>query len=204
MLSKLLNIGKKQEGFTFIEVIVALAITGLIVGGIALAYIQLVTGHFQSSGEMTALRQVQNTGYHISRDTKMAENIDINDDPETTDITEVFTIFWTEVSKWKSEPLGDVDEVISEIIRHKIVYTLDDGIIHRIEYYTDKIREDDDDYVYPAGNRIETRVAQYITEFNFSMATNILTVTATTGGFGSQTETRSYEVEPRPDTIYWQ
>ncbi|MFC2026577.1 PilW family protein [Chloroflexota bacterium] len=210
MFRKLVNISKNQKGFTILEMLIAVAITGLIVGGIALTIIQLFEGHAQSSGEMTALRQVQNTGYHISRDAKMAEIIDTSDDSETPDVTEVLTIMWTEIVHWKNEPLGEVDYMISTIIRHKIVYTWDDGIIDRSEYNTGEIREDEETYTYTLNTG--TRVAEYIWKdenkvedgFEFNPSTNELTVTATTGGFGSQTETRTYKIEPRPDTMYWQ
>lgn len=206
MLKKIKNINKKQQGFTIVELLIAVAITGLIMGGITLTFIQLVNGYYQSSGEMNVLRQVQSTGYYISHDAKMAEIIDISDDPATPDETEVFTILWTEIYSWKTEDIGEgediIEDVISRIIRHKIVYTWDDGIVERSEYQTDIIREDDESYTYTLNT--ETKVSEYITGFVFYTDTNILTVTATTGGFGSQTETRSYEVEPRLDTIYWQ
>jgi prepilin-type N-terminal cleavage/methylation domain-containing protein len=212
MLRKLITISKRQQGFTIIELIIAVAITGLIMGGIALTFVQLVEGHTQSSGEMTALRQVQNIGYNISRDAKMAEIIDINDDEATAGVTEVFTVYWTEIISWKTEPVGEgediIDFVISMINRHKIVYTWDDGIVDRSEYQTGSIREDEESYTYSLDT--ETRIAQYIKDgdgnmgITFDIGANILTVTATTEGFNRQTETRSYEIEPRPDIIYWQ
>ncbi len=205
MLSKLENIIKNQKGFTFIELIIAVAITGLIVGGITLTIIQLFGGHAQSSGEMTTLRQVQNAGYHISRDAQMAETVDTSDDPGTEDITEILTVIWTEYHDWKSEPVLDEEDniigYVSPITKHKIIYTLDDNRLDRHEYRTPVIREDEPiEYsLYSV-----TRVAQYITLCEYNQDSNVLTVTATTGGFKSQTETRTYEINPRPDTILWQ
>jgi len=205
MLRKLANIVKNQKGFTLVEVIIAVAITGLIVGGLAMTIIQLFEGHAQSSGEMAALRQVQNAGYHVSRDAQMAaEPIDASDDPGTEDITEVLTIIWTEYDSWKTEPLDGEEEMISMITKHIVVYTLDDNRLDRDEYRTESIREDvpieDIEYFLYS----MTKVAEYITIFVYDLDNNSLTVTAETGGFRSQTETRTYEIEPRPDTIFWQ
>ena len=208
ILNRVRSIHKNQKGFTLIELLIAVAITGLIIGGIALTIIQLFEGHAQSSGEMTALRQVQNAGYHISRDAQQAHTSNINkeDDPGTEDITEILTIIWTEYWSWKTESIGEGDDlienVISLIIRHKIVYTLDDEKLDRNDYMTDIFREDEEDPEYLPIS--VTRVAEYITLCEYDGLYDILTVTAETGGFKSQTETRTYEIDPRPDTIYWQ
>ncbi|MFC1875299.1 type II secretion system protein J [Chloroflexota bacterium] len=207
MFRKLVKISKNQRGFTILELLIAVAITGLIIGGIALTIIQLFEGHAQSSGEMTALRQVQNAGYHISRDVQHAHtsNINTDDNPETLDITEILTITWTEITSWKTEDLGEgedlIENVISKIIRHKIVYTLDDEKLDRNDYRTDEIREDDP--IEYSLYRV-TRVAEYITVCEYDDLYDILTVTAKTGGFKSQIETRTYEIDARSDTIYWQ
>jgi len=58
---RLKSIHKNQKGFTLIELIVAIAITALIIG--------------VSSNHMKAVRQVQNAGYWISHDVQMAQSV---------------------------------------------------------------------------------------------------------------------------------
>ena len=57
------SIYKNQKGFTFIELILAVAITGIITGGITMAITQLLIGNARTSNHMVAIRQVQNAGY---------------------------------------------------------------------------------------------------------------------------------------------
>lgn len=201
MHSKLISIVKNQKGFTLVELIIAIAITGLIVGGIALTITQLFVGHAQSSGKITALTEVQNAGYHISRDAQMAATVNDSDDPETSETTEVLTITRTYYWSWKTEEReieGEPVRDISLIINHKVIYTLDNGRLDRNEYRTPIIREDDPIEYSPYS---VTQIARYITFFEYNLGSNILTVTAETGGFGSQTETRTYEIDPRPDAV---
>ena len=97
-IKRLAFISKDQRGFTLIELMIAIAITALIVVGLTITIFQLFGGHAQSSGEMTVIRQVQNAGYHISRDAQMTwtgeEELIIGDDPDTTDYVEVVTLTW--------------------------------------------------------------------------------------------------------------
>jgi hypothetical protein len=85
---------------------------------------------------------------------------------------------------------------ISLIIGHRVAYTLDEGVLIRNEYQTAVIREDDPlDYsLYST-----TQIARYITVCDYNLGSNTLTVTADIAGLEPQTETRIYEIEPRPD-----
>jgi len=64
---------KGQGGFTLIELLVAIAISGLITSGLTLTIFQVFGGNARNSSEMTVVRQVQNAGHFISRDTLMAQ-----------------------------------------------------------------------------------------------------------------------------------
>ena len=87
---------RSERGFTLIELIVAAAIIVLIVGAATMTTFQVLNVTRSSNDHMTAIRQVQNAGYWISRDALMAQKIDIGDDPDTTEITEVLILSWTE------------------------------------------------------------------------------------------------------------
>jgi len=72
-LGMLGSINKNQRGFTVIELLVAIAISGLITSGLTLTIFQVFGGNARNSSEMTVVRQVQNAGHRVSRDTLMAQ-----------------------------------------------------------------------------------------------------------------------------------
>ncbi len=64
-----------ERGFTLIEVVMVIGIIALITGAAAMVTFQIVKGTERSNDHMTAVNQVQNAGYWISRDAQMAENV---------------------------------------------------------------------------------------------------------------------------------
>jgi prepilin-type N-terminal cleavage/methylation domain-containing protein len=206
MLNKLVMANKNQKGFTLIELIIAVAISGLIIGSIAMAITQIFIGHAQSSGEMTALLQVQNVGYWINRDGPMAEKIEpaITDDPDTPEEggTDVLVMYYTQYTSWVTDEEGTA--ILS--IKHKVTYYLtDEGQLLRYHHTTEEGSHTpgfptiDSFPNEPDYDPAVIHVADFISVVEF--IDNKLTVTATTGGFNSQSETRTYEIDPRPDEI---
>jgi len=61
-----------QEGFTLIETLVVIALLGAIGGVMSMTIITIMNISAQSNDHVIALRQVQNAGHWISRDTEMA------------------------------------------------------------------------------------------------------------------------------------
>jgi len=186
MFNKLGIINKDQRGFTLVELMIAIAISALIIGGLTLTIFQLFGGHARSSSEMTVIRQVQNAGYHISHDAQMAQIVNTDDDPETTEIIELVTLTWTKYLVWTPE------EVITE--EHQVVYAINDGALKREHYIK---AEGAEDFVLDA----TTFVAEYISSISCYYAGDKLpvTVTASVVGFKPQSETRIYEAKPRPN-----
>ncbi len=172
-------IHKSQRGFTLIELLVAIAITGLITGGLTMTIFQVFTVNALSNNHMLAVRQVQNAGYWVSRDAQMAQ--DVAPDPGGTGFPLILT--WTD---WET---GDV---------YQVEYTLDlvDNKLQR------SYSVDDGSTVVTT----ETIVAQFIdsaeTDLNFTDGKLTLTVTAALSGWQPASETRTYEVIPRPDEVY--
>ena len=194
MFYRLDNIHQKQEGFTILELLIAVAISGLIIGGIALTIAQLFEGHAQSSGEMTALREVQNVGFRVNRDGQMAHDVSVVDDPGT-EAVEVITLTWYEYYWDEENPSRHGDA-------HRVIYTFDpeSGKVNR-DYYFAGYPEDETPYEFEfQGTAV---IAEYIESMvALPLGNNYeLTVTATTGGFQSQSETRTYEIKPRPETF---
>ena len=80
---------RSESGFTLIEFLVAMAIVALIASAAGATTLQLFASTERSNDHMTAVRQVQNAGYWISRDALMAESTD--------NVTPEFLILnWTE------------------------------------------------------------------------------------------------------------
>ncbi len=66
---------RSEKGFTLIEVIVSMAIIGIIMPMMAMSVLTLLTNHQQANDHNIVLHQVQNVGYWISLDVQMANNI---------------------------------------------------------------------------------------------------------------------------------
>ena len=75
MLHRLGAMSKDQRGFTLVEVMVAIAITGLISGGVTMAISQVLNVNARSSPRLVALNQVEKATYWISLDARMAQTV---------------------------------------------------------------------------------------------------------------------------------
>jgi type II secretory pathway component PulJ len=158
---------------TFIELVIAMAITAVIVAGISAAIAQVFKMNSRNTSHMVTIRQVQSAGYWVSRDAQMARNIsDTSHSPSLT----VLALDWREwdgtaisVTYWLSGTTPNLalnrtyktNNVIqsSSIISHNIASSSDCSVI------------------YPVNGKL------------------VFTITAT---IGNEHETRIYEVKPRP------
>jgi len=179
IFSRLKSIHKNQQGFTLIELIVAIAITALIIGVIVMSIFQVFTVNALSSNHMKAVRQVQNAGYWISRDTLMAQDVSPFPDADGFPLD----VSWQEFG---TEDVGDAT-------LHEVTYTLlVNGDLKR-------------SHSVDGGGPSEIVVAQYIESALTSCVWDddadklTLTVTATVGTWPQvETEARVYEIVPRP------
>lgn len=173
-------INKNQRGFTLVEILLALLISGFLAVGIIATIIQLFNGSARNSSHMTAVRQVELAGYWISNDAQMAQEVKL-DDASGFPLNSI-TLTWTDWNEDSNELDGD---------EHTVVYSLE-GLegseLHRSHYIND------------LENPVQTAIiARFIDSDQTRCVWNdiglVFDVTATVQG---QTETRVYEIIPRP------
>lgn len=101
---------KKQAGFSLVELIVALAITGIIGLGAAIANAQVLTQTAKNNDYTTAGRQTLNAVHWIGRDTQMSQAIQPGGASGFP-----LTLMWID---WDNK-------------LYQVVYSLDDGKLER-------------------------------------------------------------------------
>ncbi len=72
---KFKRIIKCQRGFTLLEVLVAMLVTGIIALGASMATVQIITQSTRNSNYTIASRNINNAIYWISRDAQMSQTI---------------------------------------------------------------------------------------------------------------------------------
>jgi prepilin-type N-terminal cleavage/methylation domain-containing protein len=180
-LPRLSLINRGQKGFTLIELALAMAIGGIIAAAITMTMFQIIDSSGRTSNHMSVVRQVQSAGYWVSRDAQMVQQAPAI--VESSGELQSITLDWT-----------DWDGAV-----YQVVYTLEDMSgtslkeLQRVQHRTTS-----------TGTTTETlTVAQFIdpanTSCEYAGGKLIFTVTAKLGdGSAEQTETRTYEIVPRP------
>ena len=162
---KMKKLKKDQKGFTLVELLIVIAITGLISWGITMTIFQVFDINTRSTNRMAAITQLQNAGLWVSQDAQMANNV--STEPEFLQLT------WIE---WETG------------YSHAVNYTLEDNTLQR-------------SYSVGGGDPTVTTIAEYIdsdqTSCDWDDVNKILTFTVT-ATVGEESETREYEVKPRP------
>jgi prepilin-type N-terminal cleavage/methylation domain-containing protein len=183
MYHRLGLIHKDQRGLTLTELILAIAITAIITAVITLTIFQMMTGSVRTNNHMTAVRQVQSAGYWVSHDAQMAQSIT----PPGGGFP--LTLTWEE---WEEDSNN-----------HEVVYSL-------VDMPNTELKKLQREYVTEDTEGNVTTEVAFVAEYIDTGQTSctldedeyllIFTVTATVGGgMSEESETRTYEVMPRPD-----
>ena len=175
-------INKNQRGFTLVGLIMAIAVTGVISGGVTMTIFQVFDHNARSTAHMTAVKQVEHAVHWISRDAQMAQIVEPTADPDGFPLT----LSWTE---WNDDDTKTENEVIYSIVGDEL----------KRSHYVNPGE--------PSETLVETVVVSYInsdpdmTNCEFSDGVLTFEITAAVGYGSSQeaSETRVCEVIPRPD-----
>lgn len=81
-----------ERGYTLIELIIAITIMVLASGTAGAAIFQILRNTERNNNHITAVRQVQNAGYWISRDAQMAQSISA----DNLTLPDFLVVNWTE------------------------------------------------------------------------------------------------------------
>ena len=101
---------KDQRGLTLVELLIVIAITGIITGGITMSIFQVFNINTRTANRMAAVSQVENAGSWVSPDIQMAREIDTE--------SEFLKLTWIEIE-------GAANYT------HEVIYTLEDSELWR-------------------------------------------------------------------------
>lgn len=184
-LGKVSLINKNQLGFTLIELLIAIAIGSAIAGAGSMATRQVMTETIRNSNHEIAVRQVQNAGHRVTRDTRMAQTVVPDGDADGLPLT----------LTWQDFAGTNEYQVV-----YKLVDVNVDGVIVtklKREHYTNRAANPDPDATSYVAKHIDSDPVK--TNCSFSEPVLTFTVTATVGGGSLQeeSETRIYEIVHR-------
>jgi len=168
---RLVRAHRNEKGLTLVELVMAMGVTAIILGGITATLWQVFNTNTRSVNHMTAVRQVQSAGYWVSQDALMAQSI-TTDNGTTSHLP--MTLTWT-----------DWDGVV-----HSVTYSFDNNRLKRTQGSGGDLIAH---YIVP---KSPTDLDGTICDFTSGKL--VFTVKATVGsGATAGTEVRVYEVTPR-------
>jgi len=166
---------KAQGGVTLVELMVGIAITGAIGGVIVMTIIQLDTVGSSNTNRIVSVNYVQNAGYWIQVDTKVAQTIEL----DAGDSGLPLILNWVD---WDNT-------------EHQVSYSLDGDKLQRIQSINSGSPN-----VLVVAQSVDAEPDLTNCEFVDGMLNFTLTTTEGSGTRGN-TETRVFSFKPRAELV---
>lgn len=191
-----MKVRNSQKGFTLVEMLVMMAVGGILLSGVVTAIFQTVNVTAHSSTQITALEDIKIVAHQLSKDIRISSNTTLAD-PAVGE--SILGLTWT---TWYKETDG-TEDLISYGIDHYCEYTLlgEEGEI-QLQYWEwdcDPAVEGEDycnqenwwESILPINT---TTVGWYISKIEFSREGSIITaaITSSPDGKAETAETRTY------------
>lgn len=175
-----LNFPKKiirgQDGFTFLELLIAITLTAILVPACIVFFVQINTDNAANTNQMVAIKQVENALFEINNDTQMSWPSQIAISHNSSFSSDPLVLKWTG------------SDGTAYIVTYKIVTTNGIYDFQRSEQIN-------------GGPQVTTNIAAYINSsssyYSFDGTTLFVSLTATVKGSKPVSETRILEVKPR-------
>jgi prepilin-type N-terminal cleavage/methylation domain-containing protein len=180
-----------QKGFTLAELVIAMAITALIGSAVATATYQVVKVNALSTNHQIAVSQVQNAVNSISRDVQQSQQIIptgptvivINDAANNTIsfnliTSDTLTVQWID---WNDNAT------------HQVAYTVANGVLQRTITVDSGVPS-----TIVVANNINVASGNWNTDLTTYTRTLTLQIKAIVGASNPATETRTFQIIPRP------
>jgi prepilin-type N-terminal cleavage/methylation domain-containing protein len=159
---------KRQKGFTLIEMLLVISITGTIVVVVMSSYIQIWKGRQDIAKTSVAMIDIDNATHLLTQDLVLAQTTNLTDG--AAPVSSV-NMTWNDLTHWA----GD-----EGTIGHSVTYTRSGTRLIR--------NYDGDSYA----------IARYLTRFDISISGTLFTVTITSQpGFPASAVTRSFSINER-------
>jgi len=164
----------KQKGFTLVEVLVAMVVSGMLIAGVVIGIFQVSWGSIRSNDQVVALTDVHYAALFIKKDLQMAQTTTLTEgNPQGPPVT----LEWTDYTGWATD----------ETRNHSSTYELSDS---------GELRRTDE-------NNTTSVVGRNITYLGFTRNGRVIDVviTATAPGTSQRSETLKFSVEMRTEVM---
>jgi len=164
-----MRVKNSQKGFTLIEILVAMLVGGMLLSGLVVAIFQTFGITSRSSTQITALEEVRNVAYWISKDVRMTDNTSLVYGIEEDGVD----LRWT--SWYDSDPLSPTYQQLIPVDYHSEFKLVGGGVERELKKRKRGEEEWESDI---------TTKGKYISDIEFSFQGSIIVVTITSSPEG--------------------
>ncbi len=179
---------RRAEGFSLLELVVAVAITSMIIVGITTIIFHLIFHREHTQDSMIASEQLRSAHYWLSLDGLVAQNTEIGDDLETPG-NEVLTLFWVGYERRDAQ-----DNQLADL--YEVRYLYDGDAIRRIKNVTTATYDSDGNLLDLCSSNLTITVARNIADINIG-SDNLSLDISLTAVVNDVENAKSFNISPR-------